>query len=60
MVILEGHVHFEAFGGFHHVYANDKAVTALTEGSPFPCTGAVLDLSRDSGSVDYVYSTYRE
>jgi hypothetical protein len=41
MVILEGHVHFEAFGGFHHVYANAKAVTALKEGTPFP-KGSVL------------------
>lgn len=41
MVILEGHVHFEAFGGFHHVYANDKAVAALKQGIPFP-KGAVL------------------
>ena len=24
MVILEGHVHYDDFGGFHHVYANDN------------------------------------
>ena len=41
MVIQEGHEHFQAFGGFHHVYANERAVAALKEREPFP-KGAVL------------------
>lgn len=41
VVILEGHEHFNAFGGFHHVYANDKALKALKKGDPF-ATGSVL------------------
>jgi hypothetical protein len=40
-VILEGHVNYSAFGGIHHVYANDEAVGALQEGTLFP-KGAVL------------------
>ena len=41
MVILEGHGHYLAFGGFHHVYANDKAVAALKMNLSFP-KGSVL------------------
>jgi hypothetical protein len=40
-VILEGHVNYNAFGGVHHVYANDRALTALKERAAFP-DGAVL------------------
>jgi hypothetical protein len=41
VVIMEGHVNYKAFGGIHHVYANDKAIEALKEGKPF-AKGAVL------------------
>jgi len=41
MVVMKGHVHYDAFGGIHHVYANDKALAALKSGEPFP-KGAVL------------------
>lgn len=41
VVILEGHEHYEAFGGFHHVYANEQAVAALKEQMRFP-NGSVL------------------
>ena len=41
MAILEGHEHFNAFGGLHHVYGNEKALAALKQGKPFP-SGAVL------------------
>jgi hypothetical protein len=41
MIILEGHVHFNAFGGFHHVYANDKALESLKNRKPF-AKGSVL------------------
>jgi len=41
MVILEGHEHFEAFGGFHHIYANEQAVAALKDQVPF-ANGSVL------------------
>jgi hypothetical protein len=40
-VILEGHVNYNAFGGVHHVYANDLALVALKDGTPFQ-KGAVL------------------
>ncbi|MDH3311413.1 MAG: cytochrome P460 family protein [Gammaproteobacteria bacterium] len=35
MVIQEGHEFFNAFGGFHHVYANKKALVSLKKGTPF-------------------------
>ena len=41
MVILEGHVHHDAFGGFHHVYANDKALEAMKKVKPYPM-GSIL------------------
>ena len=41
MVIMKGHVDYDAFGGIHHVYANDKALVALKSGKSFP-KGAVL------------------
>jgi hypothetical protein len=41
MVILEGHKYFSAFGGFHHVYANDKALESLKQGGAFS-KGSVL------------------
>ena len=41
MIIQEGHEHFNAFGGFHHVYANDKALASLKKGKPFK-KGSVL------------------
>ena len=31
MVIEEGHPLFEAFGGIHHIYANDEAVTGYRD-----------------------------
>jgi hypothetical protein len=40
-VIQEGHEHFNAFGGFHHVYANKYALAALKKGLPFK-KGSVL------------------
>ena len=40
MVIEEGHPLFEAFGGIHHIYANDEAVTGYQDGR-FP-DGAVI------------------
>ncbi len=36
MVILEGHPLHAAFGGIHHVYANDRALEALRNGRSFP------------------------
>lgn len=41
MVIEEGHALFGAFGGIHHVYANETALRALRAGGPFD-DGAVL------------------
>lgn len=40
MVIEEGHPLYEAFGGIHHVYANDKALEGYRNGT-FP-NGAVI------------------
>ncbi|MFU8877342.1 MAG: cytochrome P460 family protein [Wenzhouxiangellaceae bacterium] len=40
MVIEEGHPLFEAFGGIHHLYANDKALEGYRAGT-FP-DGAVI------------------
>ena len=41
MVIEKGHPLYESFGGIHHIYANKKALDALTKENPFP-DGAVL------------------
>lgn len=40
MVIEEGHALYEAFGGIHHIYANDKALEGYRAGK-FP-DGAVI------------------
>ncbi len=34
-VILEGHPTFKKYGGYHHIYANEKAMTAFNTGT-FP------------------------
>jgi hypothetical protein len=41
MIIQQGHEFFDAFGGFHHVYANDKALVPFKKGKPFK-KGSVL------------------
>ncbi len=41
MVIQQGHPLFEAFGGIHHIYANDKAMQGYRKGGAFP-DGAVI------------------
>jgi hypothetical protein len=41
MVIQEGHALFGAFGGIHHVYANEAALRGLRAGGRFD-DGAVL------------------
>ncbi len=40
-VILEGHENYNSFGGFHHVYANNIAITSLKDGTPYK-NGSVL------------------
>lgn len=42
MVIEEGHPLYEAFGGIHHVYANELAHRALVEGKGRYPDGAVF------------------
>jgi hypothetical protein len=42
MVIQQGHPLYEAFGGIHHVYANDKALRALRQGKGEYPKGAVF------------------
>ncbi len=41
MLIEKDHPLFDAFGGIHHIYANDKALKAMREGKSFP-DGAVF------------------
>jgi hypothetical protein len=43
MVVQERHFLYEQFGGIHHVYANPKALAALTGRTRFP-DGSVLVL----------------
>jgi hypothetical protein len=55
MVIQEGHALYQAFGGIHHVYANDRALRALKRGGPFP-DGSVLvfdllEARREEGAI---------
>ena len=42
MVILEGHPLYEAFGGIHHVYVNDKAEQAARKGGKSFPDGSVF------------------
>jgi hypothetical protein len=35
MVIQEGHKAYDMFGGIHQIYANKKALDALTKGKPY-------------------------
>jgi hypothetical protein len=35
MVIQQGHPLADAFGGIHHIYANDKAMQGYRKGAPF-------------------------
>jgi hypothetical protein len=51
MVIQPGHPLHEAFGGIHHIYANDKALQGYRKGGAMP-NGAVIVfdlLAADSG-----------
>ncbi len=41
MILLENHPIADTFGGLHHIYANDAALTAMTDGEPYP-DGAVF------------------
>jgi len=41
LILEKGHPLYDAFGGIHHVYANEKAYKALVKGEKFP-DGAVL------------------
>jgi hypothetical protein len=50
MVIQEGHPLYEAFGGIHHIYANDQALKALKKGLPYPKNAVlVFDLLEAKG-----------
>jgi len=41
MVIQQGHPLFDAFGGIHHIYANEQAMRAYRGKRPFP-DGSVI------------------
>ncbi len=57
----EGHVHYDAFGGIHHVYANEKALVSLRSGKAFP-KGAVLvfDLLEEGTENDAIIEGSRK
>lgn len=52
MVIQEGHPLFDAFGGIHHVYANEEALAGMREGRGEYADGSILvfDLLEASAS----------
>lgn len=54
MVINEGHPLFAAFGGIHHLYANDKAMSGY-RGSKFPDGSVIvfdlLEASQEGNAV---------
>lgn len=55
MVIQKGHPLFDAFGGIHHIYANDRALEGYRSGKAFP-DGAVivfdlLDAASGNGAI---------
>lgn len=41
MILEPGHQLYEAFGGIHHLYANDKAMKGYMDGGTFP-DGSVI------------------
>lgn len=41
MILEPGHQLYEAFGGIHHIYANDKAMKGYMDGGTFP-DGSVI------------------
>lgn len=41
LVLQEGHPLYEAFGGIHHIYGNEKALAAMKVGESYP-DGAVF------------------
>jgi len=56
MVIQQGHPLYEAFGGIHHIYANDKTLAAYRKGGSF-ADGAVivfdlLDVKVGGGAIE--------
>jgi hypothetical protein len=56
MVIQQGHPLYEAFGGIHHIYANDKAMAGYRKGGVF-ADGAVivfdlLDSKAGGGAIE--------
>ncbi len=56
MVIQQGHPLYEAFGGIHHIYANDNALAAYRKAGRF-ADGAVivfdlLDASTGGGAIE--------
>jgi hypothetical protein len=56
MLIQKGHPLYDAFGGLHHIYANDKALKAWQENKALP-NGAVfvfdlLDVTVEDGAVN--------
>lgn len=56
MVIQQGHPLFDAFGGVHHVYANDAALKALKSGGTTYPDGAIFifDLLTAGGNAQAV------
>ena len=54
MVIHDGHPLGAAFGGIHHIYANQKALGSYRRGGPFPDGSVIVfDLldAKDSGGA---------
>jgi hypothetical protein len=61
VVILEGHINYDAFGGIHHGYANEKAITALIEGNSFPKEAVlVFDLMEEKIQNNAVVEGHRK
>ena len=52
MAILEGHKHYKAFGGLHHVYANETALAALKRKKPFERGSVLVFDLRETSTAD--------
>ena len=56
MVIQQGHPLFGAFGGIHHLYANDKAIKGYRNGNSFPSGSVIvfdlLDEKTSAGAIE--------
>ncbi|MEH6535924.1 MAG: cytochrome P460 family protein [Psychroserpens sp.] len=60
VVVMESHSLYERFGGMHHIYANEKALASMKDGSTYE-KGSVLifDLRHEVVADSFIYEGSR-